>query len=91
MSNTPEPVAAMPWEIIELPFRNGTRAYKRYPNGLTFLASDEEQKIWAAVEALRQDLAAARTPMAGVSDAPAQEDGRLLAGASAIAKPKRGR
>lgn len=51
---------AMPWELIELPFRHSTRWYKKYPNGGTAVATDEEIATWHHVQALRLELAAAQ-------------------------------
>ena len=52
--------AAMPWEIVSLPFRGAPRDYKKYADGSSMLATEEESRIWAYVQGLRQELADAK-------------------------------
>ncbi len=50
----------MPYDIIELPFRGSTRKYKKYPTGMSHVATDEEVAAWAEVTRLRAEAAGAQ-------------------------------
>jgi len=46
---------SMPWEIVKLPFRGQTRDYKKFADGGSVVATDEESRVWAVVQGLRAE------------------------------------
>lgn len=47
----------MPWEIRELPYRDTTRKYVFWPDGVSRAATEEDLRIWSYVKEIEQRLA----------------------------------